>query len=151
MCSYVLKCLYALDCSLPCLLLFNHLRTTRRRNTVFFSKKSALVRLLCKYSVTKIIATTTILFSRVLETPNIIYFYSKKSLTLKRNHVKHQRSHTSEHHYSCLECGKSFSKKENLNEHQRNHMGQEIFHLKKEALTTRDFIQVSILIHVTKE
>ncbi|PIO25506.1 hypothetical protein AB205_0147750 [Aquarana catesbeiana] len=81
----------------------------------------------------------------------LICIKHRKSLTLKRNHVKQQRSHTIEHRYSCSECGKFFSKKENLNEHHRNHMGQEIFHLKKEALITRDFIRVSILIYVTKE
>ncbi|XP_039192496.1 zinc finger protein 287-like [Crotalus tigris] len=47
-----------------------------------------------------------------------------KSFSMKSNLNVHQKMHTQERPYKCMECGKSFTKKRNLNVHERIHTGE---------------------------
>ncbi|XP_077322400.1 uncharacterized protein LOC143956163 isoform X4 [Lithobates pipiens] len=54
-------------------------------------------------------------------TPNIHHRPSCPETSMDPSDQSHIKIHTGDHHYSCPECGKSFSKKGDLDEHKRIH------------------------------
>ncbi|NWU26541.1 ZSC20 protein, partial [Dyaphorophyia castanea] len=46
------------------------------------------------------------------------------SFTKSWSLVRHQKIHSGEKPYECLECGKSFSERSSLRHHQRIHTGE---------------------------
>ncbi|XP_077322397.1 uncharacterized protein LOC143956163 isoform X1 [Lithobates pipiens] len=56
-----------------------------------------------------------------LNTPNIYHRPSCPETSMDPSDQSHIKIHTGDHHYSCTECGKFFSKKGDLDEHKRIH------------------------------